>query len=488
MAISFSQIPSNIRVPFVYVEFNSDLAQQGPAVLAYTALIIGQKLSSASGDVETITPISNAQEAKNLWGAGSQIARMVEAFKASNTFTELKCIALDDLVAGVAAQGTVTITGTATKSGILALMIGGQSVNVPVVSGDTETIIASSIVTAVTAQTDLVVTATSAIGVVTLTAKNKGIEGNYIDIRQNYFEGENIPEGITSVIGSMASGVGSADIGDAITAMNDEWFQTIVHPYTDTANLDAIDVESESRWGALRQIGGVWYSGTNVGLAALSALGDARNGKFTVLAHNHGSPTLPWEYAAERMGVVSFAAQNDAARPFQTLALRFTKAPKIDDRFSVSERNVLLFDGIATITIDSANIVRIESDISTYKKNDAGADDTAYLYTNTAYTLIYFRFDFRNFFAGKYPRNKLAGDDANFGAGQPVMTPKLGKAEALNVFSGWERLGLSENADQFAESLIVERNISNPNRLDFFMSPDLVNQLRNIGNQIAFLL
>ena len=35
-----------------------------------------------------------------------------------------------------------------------------------------------------------------------------------------------------------------------------------------------------------------------------------------------------------------------------------------------------------------------------------------------------------------------------------------------------------ENADLFKEYLIVERNASNPNRLDVLFPPDYVNQLR----------
>ncbi len=36
-------IPSGLRVPFNAVEFDNSQAQQGPALLAYRALLIGQK-------------------------------------------------------------------------------------------------------------------------------------------------------------------------------------------------------------------------------------------------------------------------------------------------------------------------------------------------------------------------------------------------------------------------------------------------------------
>jgi phage tail sheath gpL-like len=487
MAIPFAEVPNGIRVPFAYVEFNSSNAQQGPSGLNYTALIIAQKNTAAAGAVNTITPINNVQDAINLWGAGSQIAQMVEAFKFSNSFTELKCIALAD-GAGAKATATITLTGTASANGLISMLVGGRAVSQAVTSGQTNTAIATALAATINASANLNVTAAAVSGVVTLTAKNSGIEGNYNKIYSNFYAGEATPAGITVAVSAFTGGVGSADIAAAITAMGDQWFQVIAHPYTDTANLDKIDAEANSRWSALRQIGGVWYTGSNVSHALLSTLGNGRNGKFTVIGHNYGSPTTPAEYAAERAGVVAFNAANDAARPFQTLPLAFTKAPRPQDRFTVGEKNILLYSGIATIAVDGGGVVRIEGDISTYKTNASSAPDTAYLYTNTTFILMYLQYDFRAYFGRKYPRHKLAGDNANFGAGQPVMTPKLGKAEALNLFRGWEELALVEDYKQFANAIIVERNISDPNRLDFYLAPNLVNGLRVIGAQIAFIL
>jgi phage tail sheath gpL-like len=52
----------------------------------------------------------------------------------------------------------------------------------------------------------------------------------------------------------------------------------------------------------------------------------------------------------------------------------------------------------------------------------------------------------------------------------------------------WEDQGLVENIDQFKNDLICERNEGDPNRLDWMLPPDLVNQFRVGGVQIGFLL
>lgn len=88
----------------------------------------------------------------------------------------------------------------------------------------------------------------------------------------------------------------------------------------------------------------------------------------------------------------------------------------------------------------------------------------------------------------KYPRHKLGSDGTNFAPGQKIMTPKLGRAEAVSIFNGWVELGLVENLSQFKRDLIVERNAQDVNRLDFLLPPDLINQFRVGAAQIQFLL
>ena len=54
--------------------------------------------------------------------------------------------------------------------------------------------------------------------------------------------------------------------------------------------------------------------------------------------------------------------------------------------------------------------------------------------------------------------------------------------------SSWVERALMEDLDGFKEGLIVQRNTTDPNRLDVLLPPDLVNQLRIVGVKIQFLL
>jgi phage tail sheath gpL-like len=490
MTISFNQIPGDSRVPFIFVEFDTSKAQQGPTLQSYQALLIGQRLAAGTKPADQIDLVTSAAQARQYYGAGSMLASMVASFLAANKQTSLKCIALDDNGAGAAATGDVTFGGATIKAGTLAMKIAGRRYTVGVSEGDTPAAIATALVAAITADADAQIGAAVNGGVpeqVDFTALHKGLLGNEIDIRNNPESDDVLPENLTAVITGMTGGTSNPDISSAITVMADIQFHIIGQPYTDAANLTALETELEDRWGPSRPIDGHSFTAKRDTHANLITFGDGRNSK-QVTSMGIAGPSNPWDWAANVAAVAAFFGQIDPARPFQTLSLVAVDAPKDSELFTQDERNLLLKDGISTFSVDAGGVVRVERLITMNQENAFAAPDTSYLNVNSKLTLSYLRFDFRSQFATKYPRHKLADDGNRFAPGQAVLTPLTAKAEAINLFRGWEENGLVENVDQFKRDLIVERNGSDPDRLDFLLSPDLINQFRIAGVQIAFLL
>jgi len=489
MPISFNEVPASIRIPFLYAEFDNAAAVQGAGSQPYKVLMIGQKLVGGTKPAEEKNLVTSAAQAKTYFGAGSMLAKMAESYFKANTINELHCIALDDNVAGVASTGSITIGGAPTAAGTLKVYIAGKKVEVAVAVGETPAQIASNLHDVIVADSDLVISSVINVAPEKLdfTAKNKGVVGDDIDIRVNYYFGDELPAGITAAIVAMSGGVSNPDVADALVVLDDEQFILFVTPYADAANLVVLEAELTSRFGPLKQNDGYHITGARGTLSALNAIGNARNSQFTTIKRCSG-PSSPYEHSACLAGVIAKAAEIDPARPFQTLALPGILAESESEKLTLEERNILLFNGIATDKVDAGGNVRIERVITTYKKNPAGADDVSYLDLNTLLTLSYLRYDFRNFWLLKYPRHKLASDGTQFGAGQAIMTPKVAKAEAIIRFRLWEELGLVEDMDQFKEQLVVERNAGDVNRLDFLLPPNIVNQLRVVGAKIGFLL
>ncbi len=487
---SFNSIPSNLRIPFVAVEFDSSKAQQGPALLAYKALIIGQKLATGTATADTLVRCTSVDQAITLGGRGSMLHRQALGWFAANKATELWLGVLADNGAGVAATGTIVVTGPATATGTIVLYVGGERVTVGVNSGDASTVIATAIAAAITALPDLPVTASAAISTVTITHRQKGTVGNSYDVRINFRDGDALPAGVTLAITALSGGATNPVLTTLIAAMADMWFQIISHPYTDATNLGAIEAEMAARSGPMRQQQGLAITSASGTFSALTTLGAARNSPHSMIVAQPGQTVLttPIEFAAEVAGVMALAAAADPGRPFQTLALSRAIAPAETDQWSPDERNLMLFDGISTTKRAAGGVVQLERMITTYQTSPAGADDTAYLDATTVLTLLYLRYSFRTRMQLRYPRHKLANDGVKFGAGQFVITPKLGKAEAIAWFREMEELALVEGFDQFKRDLEVVRSASDPNRLEFMLPSDLINQLVVTAAQIQFRL
>lgn len=491
MAISFNDIPSNVRVPLVYIEFDNTRAVQGTPAISHKILVFGQRLTGGSVAAAVPTRITSDAQAEDAFGRGSMLAEMLKALRVTNSYTETWAIGLDDDAAAAAASGSIDTTGVATQSGTLNVYIGGKRVRAGISSGDTGDAVATALAAAINADDTLPVTAAvdaTTTTQVNLTARQKGLAANDIDLRVNYYQGERTPAGITVAITAMAGGSANPDISTGIAAMGDTWWNTLVMPYTDTANLDALGQELADRWGPLRMIDGIAYSAYKGTHGDTATFGEGRNDHLVTCMGTGASPTPPYIWAAVYAGTAAFSITNDPARPLQTLPLPGILAPAVADCWTMEERNLLLYDGISTYRVGSDGTVSIERAITTYQQNSFGVADPSYLDVTTPATLGYIRYATRARITQKFPRYKLADDGTRFGAGQAIVTPSVIRAELLALFRELETAGLVEDFDQYKNDLIVERNANDRNRVDVMSPPNLVNQLRVFAEQIQFIV
>lgn len=486
--ISFDTIPSDVRVPLAYIEFNNSRATAGLAQNSYTILVLGQRLAAGSVAQGVPVEVFGAAQAEQYFGRGSMLASMLAALKKANSYTRVVAIGLDDDAAGAQATGTLTFTGAATQAGTLNLYIAGTKVPVGVAIGDDPTAVAASVIAAIAANTQLPVTAAAAAGVVTLTARHKGEVGNDLDVRVNYYTGEQTPAGLQLAIVAMTGGTSNPDVSTAIAAMGDAWYQAIVMPYTDAANLVALEAELLSRFGGIRQIDGVAYTAFRGTAAATDTFGTGRNSAFVSCMGTSIAPQPPYLWAAVNAAVAAAALAIDPARPLQTLQLVGIMPPQQADQFTFDERNLQLHSGIATHKVDAGGNVLIERQVTMYQKNASDIADTSYLDVNTIATLSYIRYATRARITSKYPRHKLAGDTVKVAAGQAIVTPSVIRAELVGLATELQDAGLIEDLAQFKTDLVVQINANDPNRVDVLSSPNLVNQLRIFAEQIQFIL
>ncbi|MDL2226548.1 phage tail sheath subtilisin-like domain-containing protein [Deltaproteobacteria bacterium OttesenSCG-928-M10] len=488
----FSELPDALRLPFAYTEFDPSQADRGLSEMPFNVLLVGQMFETGEAEPLTLQRPTTTAQADRLFGAGSQLSQMAAGYLGANRLTRMMALGVNDFDGGTAATGTLTISGEVTVATPLCLYVGGVLVRLGVGQGQTAETVAGALAIVVNSKPGLAVTAAAGenAGEVIFTAKHKGECGNNIDLRLNY-QGEESPGGLTFAFTAMAGGSGNPDAAEVVAAMGSERFHVIAWPWNDADSLRYLKEELDSRWGPLRQNDGQAILVKPGTFVECTTFASSQNNKHLTVFPAEGSPTLPWVYAAVLMAITAYYGADDPARPFQTLTLPGVLPGAVSDRWSdFPEKNQALYEGLSVCGVNDAGQVMILRAITTYRTNAWGAETQAYLDLNTMLTLSYLRYDWNNYLQTKYPRHKLAGDDEakRYGPHQPIMTPKLGRAEAIARFRVWMRAGLVEAPDDFESRLVVERNADNPNRLDWLMMPDLVNQFRVAGTLVRFLL
>lgn len=482
MTIPFTHIPSNLRTPLFFAEY--DNSQANTATTTQRTLIIGQMLNAGTLPADVPVLVSSVATVAGQCGAGSMLHGQMAAYLANDIAGEVYILPLADTEAMVAATGKITVTTQASATGVISLYIAGIRVQVAVVATDEVATVATALTAVINTTTSLPVTAAAVDAVITLTAKNKGAHGNTIDLRLNYLGsagGETTPDSLVLAFTPMAGGAGAPELDDALANLQDRTFDFIVNPYTDTASLNKIKEflsDSTGRWSYAEQLYGHSFAAQSGTYGQLTAAGELRNDQHASLLGVNGSPTPSYIWSAAYVGAIAQSLRNDPGRPLQTLAISGVLAPPLANRFTLTERNNLLHSGISTVTVADDGTVQVENIITTYQKNKYGAEDDSYLQIETLFLLMFVTRFLRTQVTSKFARMKLAADGTRFAPGSAIITPNVIRAELIAQYQTLEFNGYVQDAKGFAKGLIVEKSASNPNRVDVLWTGVLINQLR----------
>ncbi|MDF7776868.1 phage tail sheath subtilisin-like domain-containing protein [Sphingomonas sp. AOB5] len=475
MTIAFDSITPR-RVPGSRAEFSARRAISGLPPALNKLLVVGYRRAAGTVAALQRRRMVTADQAAEYFGRGSQLHGMVASALLANSSIEIWAMSIDENAGGTAAVWTITLTGPSSAAGELSYMIGGVKVPVVVASGDSATAMATATAAAINASLDLPVTATSAAGVVTVTFRHKGTAGNELDLRQNHFENQALPGGVTSVIASSVVGATNPDLSAVWAALGTEWYPYIALGLNDAANLTTADTELDSRWGAARQIPGRAFIGVTGTLSTCVSFGQTRNGIHTTGIGVKKMPSPPWKLAAAVAAVAGNALAIDPARQQTGLKLTGIVAPIATDRFIDAEREQLLNAGISTVTFTSSGDVEIERLISFRQVNSFSAPDRNWLDITRTSTLGYLSYSWREMMARKFPRSK-----------NTAGTRDSGRFETIALARDWEEAELIENIDTFIAGFVIEQDATDPTQCNLLLTPDLVDPLFNWAARFEFI-
>lgn len=141
MTIPFTNIPSNLRTPLFFAEF--DNSQANTASTTQRTLIIGQTRAGSTLPANIPLLVSSTATVAGLSGAGSMLHGQMAAYLANDTAGEIYLLPLSDADSMVAAIGKITINTAASETGVISLYIGGIRVQTTVVATDSVSTIAA---------------------------------------------------------------------------------------------------------------------------------------------------------------------------------------------------------------------------------------------------------------------------------------------------------------------------------------------------------
>lgn len=467
--VSFETIPSSIRVPGRYIEFNTKLAVRNLPVNPQHVLIVAPMLDSGTQKPLEAVMVFSDVEAGEKFGYGSWAHLMAQQAIRNNQYINLSIIGLSDDPAAVKAVGKIEIEGSATREGQLILNIGKESLKIAATRSESAKELAERLTAVINANESVLVAAEAEDAGITLTAKNGGEIGNEI-----YLDGESNAPGVTIKVGNMENGQGNADISEALAEVAGKRYHIYVSAFSDDENLVRLNEHIEAVSNAIEKRGGIGVAGWNGTLAQ----GITKASKL-----NSGRMILQW-YKGSKMGnaliAAGFAAvmasEEDPARPLNTLEIKGLDITPESEWPTFAEFNNALYNGLSPLQVVN-NRVQIMRAITTYTKNATGTDDPALLDVTTIRTLDYTRDALDQRYALRFPREKLSD-----------KTPPKVRSETLDVLMKLEDLEILEQVEENKSLLVVERDLQDANRLNLIIPADVVNGLHVLAARIDLYL
>jgi phage tail sheath gpL-like len=317
--------------------------QTTATVLARKILVIGTYLPAKSG-ITNYAPalVLSPTDAGNTYGFGSMIHRLVTGvFAGMNTAGGQVPVYVSpdsetNITGAAAASGIFAITGPATAAGTAMFYIDNIAYPVTVGSTDTATTVGANLVAAMAADPNCPMTGVNTSGSVAVTAKSKGIWGNYIPLAMNLGATDKLPTGITVAVTQPTAGAGanSTSIAAALAALgvgdssNQLGFTDVVHGY----HQDQLVITAIGTYGGLGNTPSGCYAplvhrpfrclvgdtvAGSTGFTNLQALSLANNQDRTNgVIWAPGSMTHPEEIAANAIGYMAVVNNLNAAQMY----------------------------------------------------------------------------------------------------------------------------------------------------------------------------
>ena len=479
-AITFSEIPANLRKPGVYMEFNTATANRLLPANNQRILLIAQKHPDAQQPVLQVFDVYSADQVGISCGFGSLAHRMAKAGIKAYPYATVQMILLDDSTWQTPAEADIELTfaeetTAAVSSGKANIKVGGDSYVIAIAQNDDAETILEKVMAAINNDNDSPVTASYESGTLTLTLETAGLVA------------ESLPLLVSCDVANITLAVpATPDISalthptaDDMQAVLDVIFaaghQILVIPYLQDDVLTAVRDHLDLVSNGVEQRGVIAvYASNDASAATAKTRMEDLNPKRMVGGYLRGVSNWSAEIAAALAFVKS--SESDPARPLNGLPLLGIAAPDVGDWIGRTEQEDLLNHGITPLEVGAGQKVLIVRMISGYTTNDLGVPDPSLLDITTICSLDYVRKSCRERILLRFPRVKNS-----------ASRRRAIRSELLNVLKQLEELEIVQDVTNNKDLLVVEESPTDRTRSNARIPADIVRGLHVLAAEIDLL-
>lgn len=494
ISIPITGLSSNDPIPGQFVEV---LFAQGPASSGqtdYSILLLANKLTSGSADPtlynlygpDTPTPLASVADIIALAGQGSEAHRMYKKAVAVNKSSAIYVMFVPES-AGAQATGTITISTNASANSTLRIFVQDESVDVSIVSGDTPTVQAAAAAAAINSMADWAVSATASVGNVTVTAKQKGLRGNFIRLSARYLQASGST--VTPATHTALTGGTTADSNtNALAAIAGRRFYNIVSAAEDATQFGALSTQVNSMAAPIVGLRQRCYAGSVDTLANATTIATGVNSARAEVVWMQDSDLTPAELAANNAAVYALFESGSIPRcNFSSFGTTSDTQPywlvKPGQKGTTPTRAQIksaLNNGLTPIGISNSTatylVKRVTSrslsgSVADYRIRDAHKVTISDLFADDLQTKVSLQFT-----------GKLIGNDPVEGQKpSSLITPRVLKSCIIGLIKEYADKDLLENADDIIANTIVVREASPTTRLSARVPLDIIDILDQTG-------
>jgi phage tail sheath gpL-like len=449
-----SEIITSDKTPRTAVAFDKTSGAKQTSDTARLVLLVGQQVAAATVAPNTPTDLYREDDGANYFGAGSIIDVATRAAFLANPFVKLTAVGVAD--AGVKATGTVTFVGNAGVSTIYRLRVAGVEYAVSVTVGDTPTIMATNLAALGNADPSCPVTATSALGVVTLTADNGGTIGNGIQLRGAFDAPVTQVVTVATLSGtSLTGGTGSASLVNALASSIGKRYHIVAPLIDDAIGGATAKASADSEGDAEHAHGQIFVQVLNAPLSAQTTMATTLNANRGLLCSISG--TESWSPAMSAATAAVMSREEVATRPYNGTVVNGILPPPVATRWIRTETRALLDNGCTPLVVVPGEQVAIMRAVTTGVKNQAGNYDYSTLDVTKIQGFDFFRDNIILMFNTNYPKARWADSDPDGLLPTDVATPEKVTIDLVDVARDMESLGIVQNVDALKAQFVVQK-------------------------------